>query len=63
MRSHNSTSRYAVTPAGFLFCQDCGCMVMEGYRTEHDNWHRQASVTASLRVIPPGSDQPVTVKV
>jgi formylmethanofuran dehydrogenase subunit C len=39
MRSHNPADRYAVTDAGFLFCQDCGSLVMEGYRAEHDDMH------------------------
>jgi len=28
--------RYTVTAAGFLFCRDCGCLIMEGYRQAHD---------------------------
>ena len=39
MRSHDSAQRYAITDAGFLFCQDCGSLVMEGYRGEHDDMH------------------------
>lgn len=31
--------RYQVTAAGFLFCRDCGCLIMEGYRDVHDRLH------------------------
>jgi hypothetical protein len=38
-----TSDRYKVTAAGFLFCLDCGSLVMEGYRTEHDRLHPRIS--------------------
>lgn len=35
--------RYKITGAGFLFCLDCGSLVMEGYRPEHNRLHPQIS--------------------
>lgn len=42
MRNRDPDNRYVVTEAGFLFCQDCGSLVMEGYRNEHDRLHPRA---------------------
>lgn len=39
VRDRDPDSRYAVTAAGFTFCQDCGALIMEGYRPDHDELH------------------------
>lgn len=33
------SERYIVTSAGFTFCRDCGNLIMEGYREQHDRMH------------------------
>ena len=38
-RDRNPDDRYTLTPAHFLMCQDCGALIMEGYRSEHDAMH------------------------
>jgi hypothetical protein len=44
-----ASDRYQITGAGFLFCKDCGCVIMEGYRRQHDFLHPDVKTSGAER--------------
>lgn len=36
---YQAIDAFSMAARGFVFCRDCGCVIMQNYRDEHDRWH------------------------